>query len=104
MYNVMAAGKPIIAVADDDSELGILVQEEKIGWVVPPNDATALLATIRNAQAKSKELNEMGRRARAVALKYSLERVLRSYQELLESLVNDGLASRQTDVGQMDHV
>jgi len=104
MYNVMAAGKPIIAVADDDSELGIVVREEKIGWVVPPNDTMALLATIRNAQAKSKELNEMGRRARAVALKYSLERVLRSYQELLESLVNDGLASRQTDVGQMDHV
>jgi len=33
MYNVMAAGKPIIAVTDPDSELALVVREEDIGWV-----------------------------------------------------------------------
>ena len=35
MYNILAAGKPIVAVADDESELARVVREEQVGWVVP---------------------------------------------------------------------
>ena len=31
--NVLAAGKPVLAVADPNSELAMVVREERVGWV-----------------------------------------------------------------------
>ena len=53
LYNVMAAGKPIIAVADLDSELASVVREEDIGWVIPPGDIEGLRMAILEAQDQS---------------------------------------------------
>lgn len=41
-YNIMAAGKPIIIVADENSEISLCVKEFNIGWVVEPNNPEAL--------------------------------------------------------------
>lgn len=41
-YNIMAAGKPILVVADEKSEISLMVKEHKIGWVVPPNEPGVL--------------------------------------------------------------
>jgi colanic acid biosynthesis glycosyl transferase WcaI len=87
MYNIMAAGKPIIAVADDDSELALVVREENIGWVVRPGDKTGLVEVIRNAQSAPRKLKEMGERARTAALKYSRSQVLESYKVLVDALL-----------------
>jgi glycosyltransferase involved in cell wall biosynthesis len=35
-YNLMAAGKPMIALVDNSSEIAHLIREEQIGWVVEP--------------------------------------------------------------------
>jgi colanic acid biosynthesis glycosyl transferase WcaI len=88
MYNIMAAGKPIIAVADDDSELALVVCEEKIGWVVRPGDKEGLVDAIRNAQSAPRKLKEMGERSRAAALKYSRSQVLESYRILIDALLH----------------
>lgn len=42
-YNIMAAGKPMLVIADYDSEISLCVKEHQIGWVIPP-DEPALLA------------------------------------------------------------
>jgi len=90
MYNVMAAGKPVIAVADKNSELALVVKEEKIGWVVPPDQPDKLIDVIMEAQADPEELAAMGTRARwAVENKYSREHVITSYLNLVQE-VNDG--------------
>jgi len=87
MYNIMAAGKPIIAVADDHSELALVVKEERIGWVVPPGDIDRIIAAILEAKSNPTRLAEMGQRARQVAeTKYSFERVIESYHSLIQGL------------------
>lgn len=87
LYNVLATGKPIIAVADPNSELALVVSEEQIGWVVPPNNAEALANAVREAASDQPRLEQMGRRARRAAeTKYSLERVIRAYADLLADL------------------
>jgi len=87
MYNNLSAGKPIIAVADPDSELGLVVREEIIGWVVPPGHPHQLAAAILEAQADPEQLSQMGARARLVVeSKYSLEHAIRAYCELFRSL------------------
>ena len=34
--NTLAAGKPMIGIAEPTSELARVIEEEKVGWVVPP--------------------------------------------------------------------
>jgi glycosyltransferase involved in cell wall biosynthesis len=81
-YNILAAGKPIIAIVEPTSEIGLLVQEERVGWVVPPLDPEGLASAIREA-SKSSKLDEMGHRAREVAEhKYSLEAIVLKYREI----------------------
>jgi glycosyltransferase involved in cell wall biosynthesis len=67
MYNQMAAGKPIIAIAEATSELALVLQEEGIGWIVPPGDVEALLKTLRFAAANPALCQQMGEKAAAVA-------------------------------------
>jgi colanic acid biosynthesis glycosyl transferase WcaI len=85
MYNIMAAGKPIIAVTDENSELALVVKEERIGWVVPPGRVERIVDAIQEAKANPAGLVEMGKRARQVAeTKYSYERAIESYRNLIE--------------------
>jgi len=86
MYNVLAAGRPIIAVADARSELAQVVHEEEVGWVVPPDDPGQLADAIRDAMAQPSLLLEMGRRARACAeLHYSRAAVIAQYETLMKA-------------------
>lgn len=83
MYNILAAGKPIIAIADPSSELALVIEEEHIGWVVPPNNEKMLEEVILYAQANPSELKAMGVRARIAAeSKYTLAKIIDLYQAL----------------------
>lgn len=88
MYNIMAAGKPILAVTERMSELGLVVEEERIGWVVPPGDVMGLVETILEARADPRLIADMGRRARVlVETKYAVEQVIDQYRQLLDGVV-----------------
>jgi len=86
LYNVLAAGKPIIALAEPHSELARVVLEETVGWVVDPNDPSALASAILEAKANPERLTFMGRRARVVAeQKYRFDQSLNSFRALLQA-------------------
>lgn len=88
MYDVLASGHPLLALANDDSELAMMIAEERVGWTVPPGDRDALIERILYAAAHPEELSEMGRRARAAAeRKYSLAHIGQSYRDLIASVV-----------------
>jgi colanic acid biosynthesis glycosyl transferase WcaI len=87
MYNIMAAGKPILAVAEVDSELALVLKEEKIGWVASPGNVEALLETIRLVQSDPEIINEFSRRARTtVEEKYSLNAIIQLYVKMFVEL------------------
>lgn len=87
MYNQMAAGKPIIAVADEWSELAQVIQEEKIGWVVKPGDTQQLMNIIILAAQNPSLCAEMGIRAALVAkTKYTFSQADQSYKNLVKQL------------------
>jgi colanic acid biosynthesis glycosyl transferase WcaI len=84
-YNIMAAGKPVIALTDEGSELARVIDEDRIGWHLRPGDAEALEAAILAAYNARLDLDEMGRRARAAAeAKYSLTGACEAYRRALE--------------------
>jgi glycosyltransferase involved in cell wall biosynthesis len=79
-YNILAVGKPILALTEADSELARVVEEEKVGWNVAPNEPEKLLETIYRIYAEREKLDEMGKRARKSAVeKYSLEKAVAGY-------------------------
>lgn len=87
MYNVLASGKPLLAVCDHNSELAAVVEEEGIGWVVPPGRPDLILSALREAQAHPDRLQGMGERARAAAeAKYTQAHVVEIYEALLQGM------------------
>jgi colanic acid biosynthesis glycosyl transferase WcaI len=64
LYGILAAGRPVIAAADDDSETARLVREVGCGLVIPPGRPELLARTIRAAAEGAYDLAEMGRRGR----------------------------------------
>jgi colanic acid biosynthesis glycosyl transferase WcaI len=87
MYNAMAAGKPIIAIAEPQSELALVVKEEEVGWVIPPEQPAELADVIRDLRMHSEKLSQMGIRAREAAVqKYAPDKIIKLYSKLLEDL------------------
>lgn len=95
LYNMLAAGRPVIVVADAHSEPARIVREHQLGWVVEPNDAESLAAAILTAKSDAKQLHNMGRYARKVArAQFSYRRIVDAYQELFG--VSQDTAMRST--------
>jgi putative colanic acid biosynthesis glycosyltransferase WcaI len=67
LYGVLAAGRPVIAAAEEESETAQLVARVGCGVVVTPGNPFALARAIRAAHDGDYDLAEMGRRARAFA-------------------------------------
>ena len=67
LYGILAAGRPVIVAAEDESETAQLVREVGCGVVVPPGGPLALAEAIRAAHDGVHDLEEMGRRARDYA-------------------------------------
>lgn len=87
MYNVLAAGKPLLAVSDDDSELSAVVKEEEIGWVIPPGHPALLVSALREAKSNQERLRSMGQHARRTAeAKYTRSHILQIYCDLIEDI------------------
>jgi len=92
LYNMLAAGKPIIAAIEDNAETARVVREERIGWVVPPDSPQELGAAIVEASSNPAILAQMGVRARAVAeAKYSLSQGVEAYRVLFRDVLKWGV-------------
>jgi colanic acid biosynthesis glycosyl transferase WcaI len=84
-YNFLAAGKPILALVEDNSEVARVIEEDKIGWFVPPLEPEKLRETILEIYEQKEHLAEMNRLARSSALqKYSVEVAIEKYKKALK--------------------
>jgi glycosyltransferase involved in cell wall biosynthesis len=83
-YNLLAAGKPILAIIEANSEVERIIAEERVGWVVEPQNPDKLLAAIYTIYEARDQLHEISLRARATAaLKYNRENSIEKYQKVL---------------------
>ncbi|MBP9110433.1 MAG: glycosyltransferase family 4 protein, partial [Pyrinomonadaceae bacterium] len=84
-YNIMAAGKPILALTDKGSELARVIDEDSIGVHLEPGNPKALKEAILAMFQSRDELDKMGQRAREAALaKYSTEIAVAAYGAAVE--------------------
>jgi glycosyltransferase involved in cell wall biosynthesis len=93
MYNIFSAGKPIVAAVEEDSELGLVVREDDVGWIVPVNDAIKMAAALSEAKNNPGLLADMGMRARAIAVnKYAITKMIDAYRSMVGELLADSSA------------
>ena len=89
IYGIMAAGRPLAALADPGSEAASVVRAHRCGWHGQPGDVSALVKMIRCAARVPERLQAMGVRARAAAEReYARPIQTRRFRALLESLVD----------------
>ncbi len=84
-YNILAAGKPILALTEKDSEISKVVEEDKVGWSVLPDDPETLLQKILQIYRERDKFEVMRKNARQSALKkYSFDEALKKYKAALK--------------------
>jgi putative colanic acid biosynthesis glycosyltransferase WcaI len=90
LYNHLAVGRAVLVAAEPHSEAALVVNEEKIGWVIPPEDPQALADAILLAEADRAATAQMGRQAARAAEKYGRDSALRRYREVILNLRKNG--------------
>jgi glycosyltransferase involved in cell wall biosynthesis len=84
LYGILAAGRPVIAAADPESETVQVVRETDCGIVVPPGRPELLARAIRDAHDGAYDLDAMGARGREwVEREADRSVAVRRYRDLL---------------------
>ncbi len=101
-YFSMAAGKPLLLVADPDSEIGRVIRESRVGWIVPPNQPELLARRIDDI-CRAKDLDEIGGRAREVVeRRFSEQVILARYRRYFQELSGQFVAQSSPAEATMD--
>ncbi|MFQ5872663.1 MAG: glycosyltransferase family 4 protein [Dehalococcoidia bacterium] len=86
LYTTLAAGRQILAVVPEESDVAQIVRETGCGFVADPDDSEAIAQSVRFAISRRELLVEMGQRARAAALTLARDGELQRFVNLVEGL------------------
>ncbi len=87
LFNSMAAGRPILALAPPDSEVAAIVGTTGAGVVLPPGDVEGIAAAVLRLRGDAAGRDRMGAAARGhVQANYSKTVVMAAYERVLASL------------------
>lgn len=87
LYPILAAGRPVLAVADVRSDVARIVTRFGCGVVADPDDPEAVAAVVKDLAQNPEALQEMGRRARAVAPQFERQLQLERFLALVERVI-----------------
>lgn len=89
LTGMLASGRPIIATADANTQVGAIVS--KVGVIVPPGDAKAMAEAIRRMALDADLRKRCGQKAREIAVtEMGRDQVLQDFERGLVQVRNDG--------------
>jgi len=97
LYSILAAGRPVLAVAAPESDAARIVCESGCGIAVDPDDPAAVARAIREMRNDPARLAEMGRRARGAAEKYARVNELQKFAGIIEEAVREKKRGRHLE-------
>jgi glycosyltransferase involved in cell wall biosynthesis len=89
LYSILAAGRPILAVAPDESDAARIAVDSGCGLAADPDDPGGVAQAIRQLRSDRARLAVMSSRAVETARKYSRVNELQRFCAVLEDAVND---------------
>lgn len=88
MYNIMAAGRPLLALMDKEACGADLIEDEQIGMVIAPGDSIALANVINEWHSKPELLENFGRRARQLLEeRFTVEICTKQFEDLFYRVI-----------------
>ena len=84
MYGILAAGKPIVAVAPKDTDVAKIGEERGFAVSADPDDASRVADVVRQIFQNTETLRRMGEAARAAAADYDRTNELRKFVRIIE--------------------
>jgi colanic acid biosynthesis glycosyl transferase WcaI len=87
LYTFMAAGRPILGLADPASEVAMLLRDRACGLAVPPDDPGEIAAAVRSLTRSPARCREFAGNARDYVVEcFAKDKVLGAYERTLEEL------------------
>lgn len=86
LYPILAAGRPILAVAPEESDVVRIVRRTGCGVTADPDDPDSVVRAVQDVYQDKTRLAAMGRRAREAAREYDRVSQLQKFVETVESL------------------
>jgi putative colanic acid biosynthesis glycosyltransferase WcaI len=86
LYNILAYGRPILALATKRAEVARLVQQYECGTAVDPDDATGVCQAVQCLLDTPERLEYMSRQARELAKTYNRFAELRKFVDAIEEV------------------
>jgi colanic acid biosynthesis glycosyl transferase WcaI len=91
LYSVLAAGRPVLAVAAEESDVVRIVREARCGLAADPDDPSAVASALRTMRDNPRELTDMAHRAREAAMKYVRVNELKRFVATVEDATTSSL-------------
>jgi colanic acid biosynthesis glycosyl transferase WcaI len=85
MYGILAAGKPIVAVAPQETDAAAIGRQRGFAVSGDPDKPEEVVAVVRALACNANKVKSMGEAARAVAPDYDRVRELQKFLEVIES-------------------
>ncbi|MGH9728749.1 MAG: glycosyltransferase, partial [Candidatus Acidiferrales bacterium] len=86
LYSILAAGRPILAVAPEDTDVARIVRAADCGLVADPDKASEVAAAIQTLKSDPVRLATMGERARKAAQNYARVKELEKFVAIIEEV------------------
>ena len=84
LYSILAAGRPVLAVAPEETDAARISRESGCGVAADPDDPAAVAAAIRELRNDPATLTAMGLRAREAAGNYARVNELQMFVGIIE--------------------
>jgi len=86
-YNYAAAGRPVLGLAHENSEIFQIIRDARCGLCAPPDDPARIAAVIRSLKKDADGRAAMGANGRAYALKnVAKDLVLKTFEDLMTTI------------------
>ena len=93
LYGILAAQRPVLAIAAADTDLHRAVTKHKIGWCCRPGAAGEIAKSVARCVEDRPSLGQAGVRARQIAeIHYDREVVLESFSDMIQELAGTSAA------------
>ncbi len=89
LYPTLAAGRPVLGVAPDESDVVRIIRKSGCGLAANPDDPNSVVEAIRGVLHDLEHLKNMGARAREIAFSYDRVKQLKIFTETLEEVVHE---------------
>ncbi len=86
LYGILAAGKPVVAVAPKDTDVATLAAQRGFGVVADPDKADELVSVIRELTQNANNLKSMGEAAMAASADYDRVKEFQKFLEIIRDV------------------